>query len=201
MATIEHAHESRIERPAAARCGACRPIATMAVLAVTALVTGAQFVWPQVLETLRRTPDALAAGQWWRTFSPLFVHAYGWPHLLFNLVWIGAAGVLVERRFGHIRWLILYFVPGVIGEFIGFVWDPHAAGASLGGCGLLGGLAAWLVLRGQALPWRIRWWGPFIIVGGLVLTLCQNLHGPPMLAGTALGVLIIVWERKTKTDS
>jgi len=167
-------------------------ITTTIVLGLTALVTGAQFVWPQVLEDLRRTPDALQTGQWWRTFSPLFVHAYGWPHLLFNLAWIGAVGVFVERRFGHLRWLILYFVPGVIGEFFGFVWSPHGAGSSLGGSGLLGGLGVWLLVRGQALPWRVRWWGPFILLCAAVLTLRHDVHGPPIFAGAVLGVLMLL---------
>jgi membrane associated rhomboid family serine protease len=164
----------------------------MSVLGVTAVVTGVQFVWPPVLETLRRTPDALQTGEWWRTFSPLFVHAYGWAHLLFNLAWIGPVGVIVERRFGHLGWLILYFVPGVIGEFAGFAWDPHAAGASLGGSGLLGGLAVWLLVRGQVLSWRVRWWGPFIIVCAAALTLRHDLHGPPMLAAAGLGVFMLL---------
>ena len=172
------------------------PLATAIVLGITALVTSAQFVWPIVLEALRRRPDALEAGQWWRTVSPLFVHAYGWPHLVANLLWIGAAGVFVERRFGHWRWLILYFVPGIIGEFIGFVWSPHAAGASLGGSGLLGGLAVWLILRGKALPWRFRWWGPLIIAGAAVLTLLRDLHGPPMLIGAALAVMMLLWDSR-----
>jgi membrane associated rhomboid family serine protease len=167
------------------------PISTIVVLGITVLATGAQFVWPHVLQTLRRTPDALQSGQWWRSVSPLFVHAYGWPHLLFNVAWIAPVGVIVERRYGHLRWLALYFVSGVIGEAAGFAWEPHGAGASLGGSGLLGGLAVWLLVHRQTLPWRILWWGPFIIVAAMVLTLRHDIHGPPMLAGAVLGALIL----------
>jgi hypothetical protein len=65
---------------------------------------------------------------------------------------------------------------------------------------LLGGLAAWLVLRGQALPWRIRLWGPFIILGSLILAWRHDLHGPPMLAGAALGLMMILWGRMTNAE-
>jgi membrane associated rhomboid family serine protease len=161
---------------------------TTLVLGITALVTVAQFVWPQILEAFRRTPDALQNGEWWRLFSPLFVHAYGWPHLLFNLVWISAIGLAVERRFGHFLWLLFYFVPGVVGEFAGLVWEPHGAGASLGGSGLLGAFAVWLLLHRP----RDRWWGILIILGGTLLTLLRDLHGPSILAGVALGTLILM---------
>jgi membrane associated rhomboid family serine protease len=170
---------------------------TTIVLGVTALVTGAQFIWPQVLEAFRRTPDALRTGEWWRTFSPLFVHAYGWPHLLFNLVWISVIGIAVERRFGHIQWLLLYFVPGIVGEFAGLAWGPYGGGASLGGSGLLGAFAVWLILHRPKLAWRVRWWGPFIILTGAVLTLLRNLHGPSIVAGAVLGALMLLRSGKS----
>ena len=164
---------------------------TTIVLGLTALITLAQFVWPQVLELFRRTPDALQTGEWWRIISPLFVHAYGWPHLLFNLGWISAVGLAVERRFGHLHWLLLYFVPGIVGEFAGLAWEPHGAGSSLGGSGLLGAFAVWLLVHRPTLRSRDRWWGLFIILCGTMLTLLHNIHGPPIIAGAALGALIL----------
>lgn len=196
MVAIEHPDEGVPRQDAVRHANPPRPIVTMAVLGVTALVTIAQFVWPQVLEYLRRTPDALRSGQWWRTFSPLFVHAHGWPHLLFNLFWISATGIVVERRFGPIRWLVLYFVPGVVGEFVGFVWEPRGAGSSLGGFGLLGAFSVWLLLRGQSFPWLIRWWGALIILIAPILIALRDVHGPPLLVGAALGLLMLVWDRK-----
>lgn len=49
------------------------PIATVSVLAVTAVLTVLQFPFPQVRLDLWRDPDALAAGQWWRLVTPLLV--------------------------------------------------------------------------------------------------------------------------------
>jgi hypothetical protein len=49
------------------------PVATAAVLAVTVVLTVLQFPLPQVRLALWRDPDALAAGQWWRLVTPLFV--------------------------------------------------------------------------------------------------------------------------------
>jgi membrane associated rhomboid family serine protease len=168
-----------------------RPIATMLVLGVTTIVTIVQFLHPDSLNVFGRRPGALAAGEWWRVVSPLFVHSRGLPHLLFNLAWIGTVGVIDERIFGSRRWLVLYFLPGIIGEFIAFAWKPEGGGASLGGSGLLGGLCVWLLLRGQSWPWRIRIWGPVCLVAALVLTIRQEIHGPPALVGACVAAVIL----------
>jgi len=168
-----------------------RPTATALVLGVTLAVTGMQFLNPEVLETLRRRPGALAAGEWWRLVSPLFVHSEGWPHLLFNLVWMVPAGIIAERLYGSWRWLLVYFIPGVIGEVAGFAWDPVGAGASLGGSGLLGGLCAWLCVQGGAQPLRIRIWGAAGLAGAIALTYFCDNHGPPILAGACLATMLV----------
>jgi hypothetical protein len=55
------------------------PVATAAVLAVTVVLTVLQFPFPQVRLALWPDPDALAAGQWWRLVTPLFVQYDRWP--------------------------------------------------------------------------------------------------------------------------
>ncbi len=172
------------------------PIATLVVLTATTIVSIAQFYQPSLLDLLGRRPGALADREWWRLVTPLFVHSAGWPHLLINLAWISLVGTVVERLMGSSRWLALYFVPGVVGELIGMAWKPHGGGASLGGSGLLGALFAWLLLRGGTLPWRIRFWGPLGLAGGLALTVRHEIHGPPVLAGACLAAAMMApWGR------
>jgi rhomboid protease GluP len=165
--------------------------ATTAVLAVTIVITGLQFLYPEVLELLKRRPGGLAAGEWWRIISPLFVHSQGWPHLLFNVSWIACVGVAVERLFGSRRWLIIYFVSGVIGEFAGFAWKPDGAGSSLGGSGLLGALCMWIILTRRTWRWQFRMWGTLGLVGAAVLCAFSDLHGPPILAGALIAAVML----------
>src|SRR5438477_11960617 len=66
------------------------PVITLVIIGATALVTGLQFVFPEVLTTLRRNREALLAGEWWRMATPPFVHAYGWSHACVN----GVAAIL-----------------------------------------------------------------------------------------------------------
>ncbi len=113
------------------------PIATTAVVIITAVLTTFEFFSPAVLNTLERDPVAFAAGQWWRIITPLFVRDGIWFQYV-QLVVIAIMGTLIERRFGSVRWLILYFVPGMVGELAGMTWGPIGASAAHGLFGLVG---------------------------------------------------------------
>jgi rhomboid protease GluP len=165
------------------------PIATLTLLAITGLTTGLQFVFPEILTALRRNPDALRAGEWWRIITPLFVHAEGWPQILFNFTAIAIVGTIVERLYGSRLWLLLYFAAGLTGEIAGYAWKPHGAGASVGGAGLLGALATWLLSRKTPLQPRIG--GGLLLLGAVVLTAFRDLHGPPILLGAGVAALTL----------
>lgn len=168
------------------------PIATVSVLLITAAVTGLQFPFPGILAALRRRPGALTDGEGWRLVTPLFVHADGWSQIIVNFISIAAAGVAVERLYGSLRWPVLYFIPGIVGEVAGFAWQPTGAGASFGAAGLFGGLLAWLLLRGGWVPWPARVWGPIWLVIAVVLIVVRDPHGPPIIAGAVIGTLMLL---------
>jgi membrane associated rhomboid family serine protease len=76
------------------------PIATASVLAITVVLTVLQFPFPGVRLALWRDPDALAAGQWWRLVTPLFVQYDAWWQIVVVFAILAGLGVLVERVFG-----------------------------------------------------------------------------------------------------
>src|SRR5215472_9803578 len=47
-------------------------------------------------------------------FSSMFLHA-GWVHLLGNMLFLYVFGRSVEDRFGHVKFLLLYFLSGFAG--------------------------------------------------------------------------------------
>jgi hypothetical protein len=61
---------------------------------------------------------------------------------------------------------------------------PTAAGASIAGAGLLGGLAFWLIARNRTPQGRVG--GALILAGAMVLVFFKNIHGPPLIAGTCI---------------
>ncbi|HET7035430.1 MAG TPA: rhomboid family intramembrane serine protease [Thermomicrobiaceae bacterium] len=116
------------------------PLVTALVFLATAVVTGAQFFSPSVLSALRRNPEALAAGQWWRILSPLLVDPDGWLAIAGVALGLLVVGTVCERLFGRARWLLLYFAGALAGELAGYAWEPYDAGSSIALCGLIGGL-------------------------------------------------------------
>jgi membrane associated rhomboid family serine protease len=189
------------------------------------------------MSALRRNPQALAAGEWWRMITPLFVDPDGWLAIAAVFVGIALVGPDVERRLGWARWLALYFGAGLVGEVAGYAWLPYDAGASIALSGLIGALllqflrkdkevhplvviyvacvlASWAVIglvgwvpavvftgivggltgmlfaRNRFTPGIARLYGLGGIVAALALIAQRNLHGPPLLAGVLLALLM-----------
>jgi rhomboid protease GluP len=153
---------------------------------LTATLTVAQFVFPQLLSALQRSPEALS-GQWWRLISPIAINRGGLPEITGNLIALCIIGTWAESLFGSKRWVVLYLVGGFVGEVAGLAWRPVGAGASVAICGLLGGIAVWLL--GRTRPRYSRVLGVLILVGALALTWLHNLHGPTVFAGALVALL------------
>jgi membrane associated rhomboid family serine protease len=148
---MQHSSERRLPRR--------WPAATVSVLAVTAVLTVLQYPFPQVRLALWRDPDMIAAGQWWRLVTALFVQYDAVWQILVVFACIAAVGVLAERIFGHGWWLVLYFGCGVIGQMFGYLWEPPDSGASVAGAGLLGAVCAWLLSPAGPRQVQVRVWG------------------------------------------
>lgn len=104
-------------------------------------------------------PDIIA-GEWWRVFSYLFVHANA-LHLGMNMAGLWALGPFVERAFGKLRFLFIYLIAGCTGSAVylalgALEWAPPQQLVGASGCimGLLGATAAvmlraWIQQRAQ----------------------------------------------------
>lgn len=172
-------HLSRL-RAASAR----PPVASIILITVTALITTLQFFDPVILAALRRNGDALRAGEWWRLVTPLFVQADGWIQCVANGLTALAFCPLAERFYGK-RMLALYFIPGLVGEIVGYIQNSAGAGSSVGIAGVVGGLFAFAGRRHaeDAGTFRLALAG---LCGALVLSLCADRHGPPVIAGALI---------------
>jgi hypothetical protein len=130
------------------------PVLTVAVLITTFGFTCAEHLHPSLLGLLQRDPDALSHYQWWRLFTPLIVQPDPWPRALAVFLLFLIIGALSERLWKRRAWLILYLVCGLTGEIAGYFWQPYNAGMSVAGAGLLGGLAAGMIVQAQ--PWQAK---------------------------------------------
>lgn len=163
-----------------------RPVTTITVLGITAISTGMQQVDARVLRLLERTPEALASHEYWRLITPLFVHSDGWRQIAFDFLAIAVLGYIVERIYSNKFWLIAYFFCGMVGEVVGYAWQPLGAGSSVGSAGLLGAVATWLLIENRRVP--AMFGAAIILAGAVVLTWLRDIHGPPILVGAIIAL-------------
>lgn len=89
---------------------------------------------------------AILNGEWWRIVSSMFLHI-GFLHLFMNMVALYYLGMAVERMYGSVRFLIIYFLAGIGGGLTSFAFNINvAAGASGALFGLFGALLFFGVL-------------------------------------------------------
>jgi rhomboid protease GluP len=78
--------------------------------------------------------------QYWRFLTPIFLHG-GKLHLTMNCISLYALGNVVERLYGKWRFIVIYFLSGLIGSLVSFCFSINdAVGASGAIFGLLGAL-------------------------------------------------------------
>ena len=83
---------------------------------------------------------AIVEGEWWRIVTSMFLHI-GLLHLMMNMVAIYYLGIIVERIYGSLRFLFIYFLAGIGGGLASFGLNEQiAAGASGALFGLFGAL-------------------------------------------------------------
>jgi len=85
---------------------------------------------------------SIRQGELWRLITPVFLHddslPYGLLHIGFNMYALFFYGRGLEARFGHGRFLLLYFLSAYAGNVLSFVLTPNPSlGASTAIFGLL----------------------------------------------------------------
>lgn len=115
----------------------------------------------------------------WTVVTYMFVHA-NFMHVFFNMIGLAFFGPRLEARLGPKRFLTLYFLAGLGGAVLSFVFARNAAvvGASGAVYGVLMGFAMfWPHERMIVFPIPVPMEARFVIGGYLVLSLVQGFGG------------------------
>ncbi len=134
------------------------PVVTYAVLAINVLVwgvsslAGARSDTRALLDFGAMFGPLIADGQYWRLFTAMFVHVGLW-HIFFNSFALLIFGRLVERYYGHFRFIAIYVLAGLAGSVASYLMNSIgiAAGASGAIFGVLGALAAFFLTQRRVL--------------------------------------------------
>ncbi|SFD54202.1 rhomboid family peptidase. Serine peptidase. MEROPS family S54 [Lentibacillus persicus] len=85
-------------------------------------------------------PAIIEDGEWWRIISSMFLHI-GIAHILLNMLAVYYLGTAVERIYGSLRFIVIYFMAGIGGGLASFAFTTNvSAGASGALFGLFGAL-------------------------------------------------------------
>jgi rhomboid protease GluP len=165
------------------------PVVTLAVAMLVVATFALQGMFPDLLRLLSRDPRMLHSGEVWRALTALFAQDGGTRGLLFDLFWLLVLGTAAERRFSRAGWLAVYFLGGMVAEFIALAWQPHGAGNSIACLALAGALCS---------DWRVgswRWWragvGLMGVAAASILLLDSDIHGIGFFAGLAIGFILV----------
>jgi len=171
---------------------------TAAILGAFAVeVGGGGSLEPDTLERLGAlVPARVAAGEWRRIVTALFLHM-GPVHLVMNLLASIPIGIYLERRLGAVRTVATLLVSGAVpmAAHVGFwalggeaVTTVGASGAVMGGGGVAGAILLRAVLDDR-LPEARRWLRSLLVLI-VVQTLIDLLIPAVDFLGHALGLAV-----------
>jgi rhomboid protease GluP len=120
------------------------PMATYAILGFTVLIYLLQMASKAMLNgddlplmLGARVTELILEGQWWRLITPVFLHG-SVTHIFFNMYALLSLGSLLERHFGHGRFVLLYFLGAFAGNVFSFLLtEGYSVGASTAVFGLV----------------------------------------------------------------
>jgi rhomboid protease GluP len=139
-----------------------KPYATYIILGVTIFVyllqlAGQYLLNGDVVAMFGVKNDALIrAGQLWRLVTPVFLHA-SILHIAFNMYALFIFGRGIEARYGHGRFLLLYFLSGYAGNVMSFLLTANPSlGASTAIFGLIAAEGVFIVQNRALLGSRVN---------------------------------------------
>lgn len=142
-------------------------------------------------------PPAVAAGQYWRLLSAMFLHA-GLLHIAFNAYALWLFGALVEDTFGRARLLLIFFVSGFLASVASYAFGPIlavAVGASGAIFGVFGAFVAYNYRRRHLAlaAANLRWAFTLILLNAFLAfsfrTIDWRAHVGGLVAGLVAGLL------------
>ncbi len=157
--------------------------------------------------------------EWWQLFTHQFLHG-GWFHLIGNMFFLAAFGIVLESRLGHLGFLAFYLLGGALAGAaqvgIGHLIDPaHDMVPCVGASGAISALMGAVFalhpranIRGIAIPQFVRaqtsvqWMVGFAVALDIARTIVDRSgHGGSGIAtlahlgglgsGFAIGVLLL----------
>jgi len=120
---------------------------------------------PAEIVSGRDIPPTAPLGNVYLTLiTSMFLHG-GVLHIASNMIYLWVFGDNVEDAFGHLGYLLFYFVCGIIAGLAQIAIDPTSTVPSVGASGAIAGvLGAYIVMYGGARVRTLVFLGPIILL-------------------------------------
>lgn len=147
-------------------------------------------------------PLEIAAGEWWRLITPMFLHApftgalFSLLHIGFNMYILRSFGPNVEEAFGSISFLGMYLLAGIMASATSYAFNsPNTLGVGASGAvfGVIGILIVFLRRRrtrafvDHYVRMLMMFVGLNLMLGFLVTRIDNLAHIGGLAAGLVLG--------------
>ena len=200
--TPEQFPQTQPPRPIQVATPNVKPYATYTILGVTIFIYLLQLAGQYLLKTdliasLGIKDDALIrAGELWRLITPVFLHA-SILHIAFNMYALFIFGRGIEARYGHVRFLLLYFLSGYAGNVMSFLLTANPSlGASTAIFGLIAAEGVFIIQNRKLLGNRVnRSLMNLIYIAGVNLLIGFTTSGVDNWGhiGGLLGGILFAW--------
>ena len=146
-------------------------------------------------------------GEVYRLFTSMFEHVDFW-HIAFNMYALYILGPQVERYYGKVKYLLIYFISGLLGSLFSCVFMAETSfslGASGAIFGLLGSIAYFTyyyratlqgLLHSQVFPVIIL----NLFIGFMVPSIDVSAHLGGLIAGVLVSMGIGIGDKGRKND-
>jgi membrane associated rhomboid family serine protease len=160
--------------------------ATAVVLLICAVL---QSSYPSILLDLQRDRLPIAAGEWWRVVTAIFVQDGALTGTIFNLLTLTLVGYIAERIFGTTYWLLVFFSGAILSELVALAWQPVGAGNSVGTFSLAGAVCIWCLAHGRGRLSRFQ--TCIALAAFAALLMIRDIHGAAAAFGLLVGLAAI----------
>ncbi|MBM2617001.1 rhomboid family intramembrane serine protease [Actinoplanes sp. LDG1-06] len=135
-------------------------------------------------------PHGIAAGEWWRLFTAMFVH-YGALHLLLNMMLLWQLGRYLEEKLGPLRFAALYLLAGIGGNVAAYIFSAPNAPAAGASTSVFGLVLAMIVVN-RRLRLDITQLIPLLVVNLIFTFSIDNISVAGHLGGLVIGG-VVAW--------
>ena len=161
------------------------PLYSILVIGVTVIVSGLQFLYPEVLGWFQRTPGAVRAGELWRLVTALFIQPNGIGQCLANeflmIVFLPSS----ERLHGrHI--LTIYLASGIAGQIVNHLWNSGLGGSSTAIFGIMGSLLVYIIRKRKVLLIPFSFIASLGLFSSIIMLISRDGHGIGLIVGAAI---------------